>query len=599
MPTADAAYSAAFLTTAVGMALESCALPEGHPSITVTRCVSAIVLDAGIYEQPAVAAALSDALVAALDSVQSALRHDLQKRDKAGWTAASGIVDALQRGNVIALDRKQALTSGADLLGDRRLQFIRACALVRSLPHHFLAAPRGLALREQLQQCGLMLVALQLRCSTGEEAFAHVCTLLAALMQALTRVLRSTAVDAAPPVAKQSPDVRWVLACLQTALQMFGGHSDTGAAPLFLDCVASAAAWVAELLVSARPALGSQAFVDLAAFLTADDASQLGNGPATDNLRALCRVCVGHHVLGALNASGIPAPVCTLQALQQHAVRVLSLACDGTGGLSHPLLEHSCGVVAATIEMCPPERTTDEDMVATLGLVGKCLTSGGGKHTARALCASLRALHTRGCMTAGMCENALRAMMHALTGTLRDTQPAAKAAILDAAAVLVELADSGTRSSMVQFLLTASGDALVAGTGAAAPLQLLRVLLTVQCREAGSGGGTDYGDSCAAMAIRALDGLAFEGSSAGPTDEQATAAVRSLYTCQRVPPSVLTVLSRGCLSCAVGRPHRGRQHSPPVPVAQRPHCSGASCSRCDHGLPVPAPAVVDGVPCIV
>jgi hypothetical protein len=535
----DAAYSAAFLTAAVGMALESDDLPDDEdPGITITRCVSAMVLDACIYEMPALGSALSDALVAALLSVQSALRHDIQKRDKAGWTAASGVVDALQRGGAVALDKTQALTPGPDMLGNKRLQFFRACALVRCLPHQFLAAPRSLALREQLQQCGLLLVALQLRYSTCEDAFAHVCKSLAALTQALTRVLRGTAVDAT--VSKQTADVRWVLSCMQTALQLVGGRSDAGAAPLFLDCVASAAVWVAELLVSTEPELGSQVFVDLAAFLT-DDAGQVGKDPA-DTMRALCRASVGHHVLGALSASGLPAPARTLQAVQRHAVQVLSLAGSGSDGQSHALLEHSCGIVAATVEMCPSESTTDEDMVAALGLASKCLMGGGGRHTARALCASLRVLHTRGCLTARMCENSLHAMMCALTGTLREPQPVTKAAVLDAAATLVDLADSGTRSAMVEFLLTSSDDALVAGTGAAGPLQLLRVLLMVQCRsrDAGSSGGTDYGDSCAAIAIRALDGLAFEGSSVDIIDAQATAAVRSLGMCELAPPTALT-----------------------------------------------------------
>ena len=536
LPTVDAAYSAAFLTAAVGMALESGDLPEEDPGITVTRCVGAMVLDACIYEQPAAGAALADALVAALLALQSGLHHDLQKRDKAGWTAAAGIADALQRGGAVDPDKTQALTAGADLIGDKRLQFFRACALVRCLPHQFLATPRSLALREQLQQCGLLLVAIQLRYSTREEAFAQVCKLLAALTQALTRVLRGTALDAAPSVAKQTADVRWVLSGLQTALQLVGGHSDAGAASLFLDSVANASAWVAELLVSTAPELGSQVFVDLAAFLS--DGRQLGTDPSADNLRALCRACVGHHVLGALSASGLPAPVRTLQALHQQAVRVLSLAGSGTDGQSHALLEHSCGVLAATVEMCQPESTTDESVVAALGLAIKCLMGGGGRHTVRALCASLRALHARGCLTATMCENALHAMVHALTGTQREHQPATKAAVLDATATLVDLADSSTRSSMVEFLLTSSDDALVAGTGAAGPLQLLRVLLTVQCRshDAGSSGGTDYGDSCAAMAIRALDGLAFEGSGVEHIDAQATAAVRSHYMCERASP---------------------------------------------------------------
>jgi hypothetical protein len=238
------------------------------------------------------------------------------------------------------------------------------------------------------------------------------------------------------------------------------------------------------------------------------------------------RACIGHYVLGILSVCNISPPGSVMQALEEHAIGALTSLVDGD---DHFVLfsEHVCGILAAITDLNKHNDSSVARLEAVAGLSCRLMTHGGGKHATRCLRASLRALHTSGCLNKSICEVALHAMLRALPTLQQTDLKALRTDVLDTATAMGELVSNQARSEMVHILMRAIEDAVTNRANAAPPLQLLCVLLTVHSHiEETADDGDNLGDRCAAVAMQAIDSIARSEAASEAAHEIATAAVR-------------------------------------------------------------------------
>lgn len=552
MSSADTIFCTTFVDAAVETTVSS---PDSiSPGITVAGCVKDMLSDADFYELQSVSDALPSALCGALQRLLDSLFRSLKKVNKSTWNAASHTAEKLQKGEAVALDLE--LHAGGDqasshVLDAKRREFERICSLLRCLPHQFLTQQHAHALHDKLQQYCVHVVGFQLHRAGCDAACEQICCTIQATMQALTRVLHSTvAGDSA--LSAERADVQWVHALLRTAaaaLASFVVKRPDGEQH-FMAAVSSAAVWVSQLIAVAGPDIAAPIFNDLMSDEITGETGAAQDGETSPRFwLAMCRACFGHYVLGTLSTCKKAPSLAILRALQEHATRALaSLVESGFEGGDHSRLsEHLCGMLAATTSLRPSDSNSEARIDTIVGVSCRLIGCGAGKQAARCLCASLRVLHTCGRLTSRVCKDALRAMMSALQRSQRNSSGAGNAAVLDAAVALSELASSRTRTDMVITVLASVEDALAARMASVAPLQLLGAILSAHSRlqDAENCDGENYGDHCAAVAIRAVDIIAH--SDACPDDflEQAVASVRV----QRVRPGIVhRLISRECIS---------------------------------------------------
>jgi len=523
MPSADATYCSVFVDTAVQKTVAS---PK---SVEAAICVRDMLSDANFYELRPVRDALPNALRSAVQGLQDSMRRALRKLDKPAWEAASRTAKSLQSGDAVEPPPGARFSEAcSSLLDSKRQEFEHICSFAECLPHHFLTQQHAQSLLAELQQCGVLLLSLQFHRGGGDGVLEQSCGTLRAMTDAMTRVLCTAHGDFS---SEQCTDVNWVLSWFKAAVTV----SETSVAALdgplyFSEAVASTAMWVSQLIAHAGAEIASPILADLSSLLSEETLGKLATkrrgGTQPCRMLICARACIGHYVLSILSVCNMLPPDSVMQALEEHAIGALTSLVDGD---DHFVLfsEHVCGILAAITDLNKHNDSSVARLEAVAGLSCRLMTHGGGKHATRCLRASLRALHTSGCLNKSICEVALHAMLRALPTLQQTDLKALRTDVLDTATAMGELVSNQARSEMVHILMRAIEDAVTNRANAAPPLQLLCVLLTVHSHiEETADDGDNLGDRCAAVAMQAIDSIARSEAASEAAHEIATAAVR-------------------------------------------------------------------------